>query len=46
VAPPTRSGFGSFLIERVLKSEGGEAHLDYKPQGFVCTFQLPYAQGA
>jgi PAS domain S-box-containing protein len=46
VVPPTRSGFGSFLIERVLKSEGGEAHLDYKPQGFVGTFQLPYAKGA
>jgi hypothetical protein len=30
--PPAHSGFGSFLIERVLKSEGGEAHLDYKPR--------------
>jgi PAS domain S-box-containing protein len=38
VKPPARSGFGSFLIERVLKSEGGEARLDYDRQGLVATF--------
>ncbi|HEY8383811.1 MAG TPA: HWE histidine kinase domain-containing protein [Microvirga sp.] len=38
VAPPARRGFGSRLIERSLAADlGGEAHLDFRPEGLVCT---------
>ena len=38
VVPPLRRGFGSRLIERSLAADlGGEAHLDYRPAGLVCT---------
>ena len=38
VAAPTRRGFGSRLIERVLASElGGTAEIDYRPEGVVFT---------
>ena len=34
VAPPTRTGFGSFLIKQMLAAEfGGEVTLDYAPEG-------------
>ncbi|WP_205824934.1 PAS domain-containing protein [Methylobacterium terricola] len=36
VAPPTRRGFGSTLIERSLRSYfGGTAGIDYRPDGLV-----------
>jgi PAS domain S-box-containing protein len=36
VTPPTRTGFGSKLIQRVLASEiGGRVTLDYPPSGVV-----------
>ncbi|MES3150945.1 PAS domain-containing protein [Sphingomonas faeni] len=36
VTPPTRTGFGSRLIERVLASEiGGSAQIEYRPTGVV-----------
>ncbi len=42
VAPPTRRGFGSRLIERSLKDQlGGEARLDFQPTGLVCRIRLP-----
>jgi PAS domain S-box-containing protein len=38
VSPPTRKGFGTRLIERGLASDlSGEAHLEYRPEGVVCT---------
>jgi two-component sensor histidine kinase len=38
VAPPLRRGFGSRLIERSLAADlGGEARLEYRPTGVVCT---------
>jgi PAS domain S-box-containing protein len=41
VAPPTRSGFGSRLIERSLPREfGGDATLRFEPGGVVCTMRL------
>jgi two-component sensor histidine kinase len=40
VMPPERKGFGSFLIERALQGGGGKAHLDYKPNGLVCTLEV------
>ncbi len=42
VAPPTRRGFGSSLIERALALEtGGRATIDYAPDGVVCEILLP-----
>lgn len=36
VSPPTRRGFGSRLIERVLPGDfGGEISVDYPPEGFA-----------
>jgi len=44
VAPPTRRGFGSRLIERSLRGQlGGEASLDYAPGGLRCHIRLPLA---
>jgi PAS domain S-box-containing protein len=40
VAPPTRRGFGSRLIERSLRGElKGAATMDYRPEGLVCTMR-------
>jgi len=42
VSPPARRGFGSRLIERSLKGEvGGEATLDFAPDGLRCRLRLP-----
>ncbi len=40
VAPPTRQGFGTRMIERALKGEGGSAKFDFHPTGLVCTIIL------
>jgi PAS domain S-box-containing protein len=40
VAPPTRRGFGSRLIERSLRGElKGAASMDYRPEGLVCSMR-------
>ncbi|MCR5874627.1 PAS domain-containing protein [Phenylobacterium sp. J426] len=45
VAPPQRRGFGSRLIERSLKGAlGGEAVLDFSPEGLVCRINLPLSE--
>jgi two-component sensor histidine kinase len=41
VAPPTRRGFGSRLIERSLRNLRGEATLSYDPTGVGCRIRLP-----
>ncbi len=42
VAPPTRKGFGSRLIERNVHHDlAGEVKLDYASDGFVATFSIP-----
>lgn len=42
VTRPERTGFGSKLIERVLAREiGGEAEIDYRPDGVVFTAIAP-----
>jgi two-component sensor histidine kinase len=42
VHPPTRRGFGSRMIERALAYElQGEARIDYRPGGVVCTIDAP-----
>ena len=40
--PPTRTGFGSRMIERGLSSElQGDVQIDYRPEGVVCTIDSP-----
>jgi two-component sensor histidine kinase len=42
VTPPTRTGFGSRLIERSLARElAGEVQLLFAPTGVVCTIEAP-----
>ena len=41
VAPPSRRGFGTRLIERGLS--GGSARSDYRPEGLACTLTAPLA---
>ena len=40
VRPPSRKGFGSLLLEQALKSELGQASLEYRPEGVVCSVEL------
>ena len=42
VAPPTRRGFGSRLLEHGVAVEvHGEVTLDFRPTGLVCTIRAP-----
>lgn len=42
VAPPTRSGFGSLLLQRSLKGDlNAEVTLDFDPEGLVCVIRAP-----
>jgi two-component sensor histidine kinase len=42
VSPPTRYGFGSRLIQRVLAQDfRGTVRPQYLPQGFVCELSAP-----
>lgn len=42
VEPPSRQGFGSAMIQRVLVVElGAETDLDYKPNGLACRMVIP-----
>jgi CheY-like chemotaxis protein len=43
VAPPTRRGFGTALIERSLKAEGGSAVASYDEGGLAWKLSIPYA---
>lgn len=40
IAPPSRKGFGSLLLEQALKSELGHASLEFRPGGVVCAVEL------
>jgi two-component sensor histidine kinase/PAS domain-containing protein len=43
VAPPTRKGFGSRLIERSIAQQlGGRLTLDYEAAGLHCLIDLPF----
>jgi two-component sensor histidine kinase len=45
VAPPSRKGFGSRMIERGLAHElEGTVQLNYRPDGVVCTMNIPSPQ--
>ena len=47
VTPPARKGFGSWVIERGLAHElEGRVTLEYRPDGVVCTIDIPLARGA
>jgi light-regulated signal transduction histidine kinase (bacteriophytochrome)/CheY-like chemotaxis protein len=42
VRPPSRKGFGSTIIDRSIPYDlGGEARIDYKPQGVEASFRIP-----
>jgi light-regulated signal transduction histidine kinase (bacteriophytochrome) len=42
VRAPSRKGFGSTIIDRSIPYDlGGEAHIDYKPQGVEASFRIP-----
>jgi two-component sensor histidine kinase len=46
VTPPAHKGFGSRVIERGLAHElEGTIHLDYRPDGLVCTMDIPLPTG-
>jgi PAS domain S-box-containing protein len=46
VAPPAHKGFGSRVIERGLAHElESTIHLDYRPDGLVCTMDIPLPRG-
>ncbi|MGK6320484.1 PAS domain S-box protein [Sphingomonas sp. DT-204] len=40
VAPPTRAGFGSRMLERALRSERGNARIEFPPEGVSCTIEM------
>jgi len=42
VAPPSGSGFGSVLIERGLKADGGGADVSYAPEGVRWKLTMPF----
>jgi len=47
VTPPAHKGFGSRVLERGLAHElEGTVHLDYRPDGLVCTMDIPLPRGA
>jgi len=47
VMPPAHKGFGSRVLERGLAEElEGTVHLDYRPNGLVCTMDIPLPRGA
>jgi PAS domain S-box-containing protein len=42
VSAPSRKGFGSNVLERGLAHElNGSVKMDYRPEGLVCTLELP-----
>jgi two-component sensor histidine kinase len=40
VAPPTKSGFGTTLIQSLLRTLGTEPELDFCPTGLVCRLNI------
>jgi two-component sensor histidine kinase len=45
VAPPSRTGFGSRMIQRALAVEiGGTAEIDYRPPGILFTAMAPLGE--
>lgn len=47
VTPPSHKGFGTNVIERGLADEfGADVQLDYRPEGLVCTIDIPAPDGS
>lgn len=45
-ATPTRKGFGTRMLERSLAGAlGGRTHLQWRPEGLTCVFELPPEPG-
>jgi PAS domain S-box-containing protein len=45
VAPPAHRGFGSQLIERLVRHElGGTLHMDFAPTGLRCAIEVPLGE--
>ena len=43
VSPPSRKGFGSHLIQRVLSADlSADVEVSYDPDGFVCRWTAPF----
>ncbi|HWW65968.1 MAG TPA: response regulator [Sphingomonadaceae bacterium] len=45
VTPPSRRGFGTTLIERSIKSDGGKARPRYDADGICWEIELPIGEG-
>ena len=45
VKPPSRRGFGSFMLEKGVPS-GGKVTMDFKPEGLQCGIRLPLGNPA
>jgi two-component sensor histidine kinase len=43
VAPPTRRGFGTRIVENMIGQLKGEVRLDWREQGLRCEIELPLA---
>ena len=41
VAPPTRQGFGTRVMARMIQQSRGEMRFDWKPEGVACEIALP-----
>lgn len=41
VEEPTRRGFGTRLITRLVKQFNGNVSMQYRPQGLICEFEIP-----
>jgi two-component sensor histidine kinase len=41
VSPPTRQGFGTRVMENMIKQLKGEMRFEWKPQGLVCEIVIP-----
>jgi PAS domain S-box-containing protein len=47
VSAPARKGFGSILVERMVKSElEGDVEMEFRPQGFACRINASLAGNA
>ena len=41
VDAPTRKGFGTRVIESMVRSTNGEVRLDWRAEGFACRITMP-----
>ena len=41
VTPPTRQGFGTRVMARMIQQSKGEMRLDWSPEGFACEIAVP-----